>query len=212
MRRIVVAVYQSLDGVMQAPGGPSEDPSHGFSLGGWMQPLSDERTGAAVEAFLASPHALLLGRRTYDIFSGYWPKVGTDNPVAAAVNPAAKHVLTHRPDALPWANSHALADLAEVRALKASAGPDLFVWGSGTLVPQLLAAGLVDQLLVMTFPVVLGGGKRLFGPGTPALALRHVSGEISSSGVIIARYEPAGPVRTGTFADPKADQPTPIEG
>lgn len=205
MRKIVVAVYQSLDGVMQAPGGPTEDPSNGFSLGGWIQPLSDERTGAAVELFLAKPYALLLGRRTYDIFSGYWPKVGNDNPVAAAVNSAAKHVLTHRPDPLHWHNSHRLAGISGVHALKASAGPDHFVWGSGSLTPQLLAAGLVDRLLLMTFPVVLGAGKRLFGPGTPPLAMRLVASEISSGGVIIARYEPAGPVLIGTFADPKPD-------
>jgi dihydrofolate reductase len=203
MRRITGGVYLSLDGVMQGPGGPTEDQSDGFSLGGWIVPHADDKMGALVAAFLATPHDLLLGRRTYDIFAGYWPGAAPGNPVAAALNTAAKHVLTHRTDRLDWANSHRLADLDALRALKASAGPDLFIWGSSTLFPQLLAAGLIDRLMIMTFPVVLGAGKRLFGPGTPPLGLRTISTDVSARGVLIATYEPAGPVQTGTFPGEK---------
>jgi dihydrofolate reductase len=203
MRKIIGGVYLSLDGIMQAPGGPTEDPSDGFALGGWMVPHADEKTGTLVEAFLASPHDLLLGRKTYDIFVGYWPHATPGNPVGVALNTAAKHVLTHRGDALGWANSHPLVDLDALRALKATEGPDLFIWGSSSLYPQLFAAGLIDGFTVMTFPVVLGTGKRLFGPGTPPLALRPISTVVSSNGVIIATYEPAGPVKTGTFPGEK---------
>ncbi|GIW34066.1 dihydrofolate reductase family protein [Meiothermus sp.] len=193
MRRIVGAVYVSLDGVMQAPGGPEEDTSGGFSLGGWIWTYSDDTTREVVRSYLLGPsYELLLGRRTYDIFAAYWPQVPPDNPIAARFNPTAKYVLTSRDLSPPWHNSHRLSGLEAVRALKATPGPDLLVQGSSTLYPQLLGAGLLDRLIVQIFPVTLGQGKRLFGQGTPPASLKLVNSVASSTGVLMATYEPMG--------------------
>ena len=200
MRRIEGSVFVSLDGVMQAPGGPSEDPTGGFAHGGWMFGHSDEAVGAAVGRFFDRPYALLLGRRTYDIFAGYWPFMPPDHGIADGFNAAHKHVLTRGGAALDWANSHALPDLTALAELRAGDGPDLLIQGSGTLYPQLLAAGLLDRLTVMMHPVVLGEGKRLFGDGTPAGALAMVAHEVTPGGVVIATYETAGSVRPGSYA------------
>jgi dihydrofolate reductase len=202
MRQIVSVVFQSLDGVMQAPGGPSEDPTGGFGLGGWTVPQGDARTEAALGAIFATDHDLLLGRRTYDIFAGYWPFVAADHPVGQGFNAVAKYVLTRGSPRLEWQNSHRVADLDGLRRVKATPGRDLCVWGSSTLQPQLLAAGLVDRLVLLTYPVLLGGGKRLFGAGTPARAMVLTEGEVSPTGVVIATYRPGGAVRTGTHAGP----------
>ncbi len=203
MRQVHAAVFQSLDGVMQAPGGPTEDPTGGFTHGGWTMPHEGPETDAALGGVFETEYDLLLGRRTYDIFAGYWPFVDPANPVHGAFEKAAKYVLTRGSQPLDWQNSHRLADLEAVQALKATKGPDLFVWGSSTLIPQLLAAWLLDRLMVLTYPVTLGRGKRLFGEGTPALGMKMFGGEVSASGVVIANYELAGEVEIGTRPGPE---------
>jgi dihydrofolate reductase len=208
MRKIVGGVFQSLDGVMQAPGGPTEDPTGGFELGGWAMTFWDDKMGQAMGGLFGGPFELLLGRKTYEIFAAHWPYAGADDPIAKSFNRTAKHVLTRGSDPLEWQNSHRLKDIAAVQALKAGDGPDLLIQGSSTLYPPLLAAGLIDKLFVMTFPVVLGKGKRLFGPGTPAFALKRVDHDMSTTGVAIVTYEPAGPVPIGDAGLP---EPSPAE-
>lgn len=205
MRKILGAVFQSLDGVIQAPGGPTEDATGGFAHGGWMAPLGDELVGRTIERFFSRPFDLLLGRRTYDIFAAYWPfyDAGEHSPIATSFNHAGKYVLTRDNGPLSWENSHRLADLDALAALKAEDGPDLLIQGSSTLYPQLLAAGLLDRLTTMTFPVVLGRGKRLFGDDTPGRTLRMTGHEVSPAGVVVATYEPTGQVAVGTFPGPE---------
>jgi len=199
MRRIIGGVFQSLDGVIQAPGGPTEDWTQGFTLGGWSATLWDEQMGEAMGGLFSAPFDLLLGRKTYEIFAAHWPYVGPDDPIGPAFDKAQKYVLTRGEEALDWVNSHKLGSIAEVATLKQSDGPDLLIQGSSTLYPQLLAAGLVDKLFLMTFPVVLGQGKRLFGAGTPSGAWKILDHRVSSTGVVIASYEPAGAVPIGSF-------------
>jgi dihydrofolate reductase len=202
MRKIVGGVFQSLDGVMQAPGGPPEDPTGGFKLGGWTATFWDEAMGAAVGGMFNAPFDLLLGRKTYEIFAAHWPYVPEGDPIGAAFTRASKYVLTRGEDRLEWQNSHRLDSIDAINAIKASDGPDLLIQGSSTLYPQLLAAGLIDRLFIMTFPVVLGTGKRLFGQGTPSANMKLVHCDVSSTGVIMATYEPAGAVPIGTFELP----------
>jgi len=223
MRKIRGSVFVSLDGVTQAPGGPSEDPTGGFAHGGWLPQFFDEDVGQAIDAFFGREYDLLLGRRTYEIFAAYWPYVGgettgigevfdragKDEGEAAAIEMgeaftrANKYVLTRGNPDLSWSNSHRLRSLDDLRAVRDGDGPDLLIQGSTTLYPQLLAAGLLDRLTVMTFPVVLGQGKRLFGEGTPAEALRMVDHQVTRSGAVIATYEPAGDVEHG-WAGPQS--------
>jgi dihydrofolate reductase len=204
MRKIIGGVFQSLDGVMQSPGGPPEDPTGGFELGGWATSFFDEKMGAAMGALFGAPFDLLLGRKTYEIFAAHWPFVPEGDPIGPAFTKANKYVLTHGDDRWEWKNSHKLKDIDAVRSLKATGGPDLLIQGSSTLYPQMLAAGLIDRLFLTTFPVVLGKGKRLFGPGSPPEALKLVKHDVSNSGVMIATYEPAGKIPLGSFmlADP----------
>ncbi|MGK0619345.1 dihydrofolate reductase family protein [Meiothermus cerbereus] len=193
MRKIIGAVFVSLDGVMQAPGGPEEDCSGGFELGGWIWAYSDDITREAVQGYLlGAPYALLLGRKTYEIFAPYWPQMPPENHIAARFNPTAKYVLSSRDLTPTWHNSHRLPNLDALRELKATEGPDLLVQGSSTLYPQLLKACLLDRLIVQTYPVVLGQGKRLFGEGTPPVGLKLVGSVVSTTGVVIATYEPTG--------------------
>lgn len=200
MRRILGSAFVSLDGVMQAPGGPTEDWTGGFTLGGWLAPLFDEAAGRAIDALFAQPFDLLLGRRTYDIFAAYWPSAeGDAKPMGELFDRIGKYVLTHGDAPLEWQNSQRVDGLDALAELKRGDGPDLVIQGSGTLYPQLLARGLLDRLTLMTFPVVLGRGKRLFGDGTPAASMRMVEHEVSPSGVIIATFEPRGEVATGSF-------------
>ena len=201
MRKLIVAEHISLDGVIQAPGGPGEDPSGGFHLGGWSVPYADERIGQAVQELFSQPFELLLGRRTYDIWAAYWPRVPAGNPIADQFNSVPKHVATHRPDSLEWQNSHALAgELADaVRALKGQQGDDLLAWGSGDTMQQLLAAGLVDDLWLVIYPVVLGHGRRLFGDDAQASAFSLVRQASTPGGALVARYTRSGEVRTGSF-------------
>lgn len=200
MRKIVGAVFQSLDGVIQAPGGPDEDPMGGFALGGWLFDYFDEQVGERVDALFAGPFDLLLGRRTYDIFAAYWPFVEGDNrALGERFDRAAKYVVTRGGQDLPWRNSRRVADLDSLAEVKSGEGPPLIIQGSGTLYPQLLAAGLIDRLVLMTFPLTLGSGKRLFGDGTPPLSMHLVEHEVTPGGNIVATYEPKGEVRPGSF-------------
>ena len=198
MRRLTGAVFQSLDGVMQAPGGPEEDRSNGFEHGGWLATIYDEEVGGELDRLFSGSFDLLLGRRTYDIFAAYWP-YNQDHPIGATFQRINKYVLTHSDEPLEWDNSHRVASIDALATLKQSDGADLIVQGSGTLYPQLLA-GLIDRLILMTFPVILGDGKRLFGEGTPPRSMRMVEHKVTSVGTVIATYEPAGEVTTGTFA------------
>lgn len=203
MRKLTGAAFVSLDGVMQAPGGPSEDPTGGFNQGGWVFGVGDDVIDPVLGRLFIPPYALLLGWRTYDIFAAYWPSVeGEMAGMGQALTAAEKHVLTRGSQPLAWANSHRLDGIAAVQALKESAGPDLLIQGSSTLYPPLLAAGLIDELVLMTFPVVLGGGKRLFGEGTQPGALRLLDYQVGHKGVIVTRWAPAGPVPTAGHPDP----------
>ena len=208
MRKIIGGVFQSLDGVMQSPGGPPEDPTGGFELGGWATSFFDEKMGAAMGALFGAPFDLLLGRKTYEIFAGHWPFVPESDPIGSAFTKVAKYVLTRGDDKLEWNNSHRLKSIDAVRAVKATDGPDLLIQGSTTLYPQLLAAGLIDRLFLTTFPVVVGKGKKLFGAGSPPVALKLVKHDVSTSGVMIATYEPAGKIPLGSFmiAEPSAPE------
>ena len=223
MRKIRGSTFVSLDGVMQAPGGPTEDPSGGFAHGGWLPQFFDEEVGGAIDAFFGSEYDLRLGRRTSEIFAASWPYVGgeatgigeifdrtgKDDGEAAAIamgeafTRANKYVLTRGTPDLGWSNSHRLGSLDELRSVKDGEGPDLLIQGSSTLYPALIAEGLLDRLTVMTFPVVLGSGKRLFGEGTPAKALKMVDHKVTPSGAVIATYEPAGAVEQG-WAGPES--------
>ena len=204
MRKLTVAAMTSLDGVMQAPGGPDEDRSDGFAHGGWVWPYDDDSVDVMGGA-LQQPFDLVLGRRTYDIFASYWPLVPEGAPhrgIADLFNGATKHVATHHPESLAWQNSHALgADIiATVRELKRGDGPDLLTQGSTEVVHQLLATDLVDELRLLIYPVLLGRGKRLFDDHAQAAAFRLAESQTSSTGVLVTRYVRDGEVRTGSFA------------
>ena len=201
MRKLTGAVFLSLDGVMQAPGGPQEDPTGGFKFGGWTFPFFDESASGPIGKILEEPdYDLLLGKRTYDIFSAYWP-YNQDNPIGSRFQRINKYVLTHSDEPLTWDNSHRLSgDTADAIAkLKNSAGRDLLIQGSSTLYPPLLGAGLIDQLILMTFPVVLGSGKRIFDGSQRPGSLKLVDSFVSDTGVVFATYEPAGEVPIGSF-------------
>ena len=199
MRKLTGAVFLSLDGIMQAPGGTEEDPSGGFRFGGWTVPFWDEDMGP-FEKILGSEYDLLLAKRTYDIFSAYWP-YNQDNPIGARFQRINKYVLTHSDEPLSWENSHKLSgDTAvAVEGLKRSEGRDLLIQGSSTLYAPLISAGLIDRLVLMTFPVVLGEGKSIFDRSLKPSGLKLVDSFVSGTGVVTAIYEPAGDVKTGTF-------------
>lgn len=202
MRKLTAAVFVSLDGIMQAPGGPEEDPTGDFRFGGWTFPFHDESSGPAMEKFLIAPeYDLLLGKRTYDIFAAYWP-YNQEGPIGPKFNRINKYVLTHSGQPLSWENSHRLSgDTAEaVAELKRSEGRDLLVQGSSTLYPPLLAAGLIDKLILMIFPVMLGRGKSIYDGTQGSGRLKLTDHYISNGGIIFATYEPAGEVPTGSFA------------
>jgi dihydrofolate reductase len=202
MRKLTGAVFQSLDGIMQAPGGPDEDPSGGFRFGGWTQPFWDESVKErAGKIYDGSEYDLLLGKRTYDIFSAYWP-YNQDDPIGAKFQRINKYVLTHSAEPLGWDHSHKLSgDTATaVAELKRSDGRDLLIQGSSTIYSPLLAAGLIDRLILMTFPVMLVEGKSIFNGSEKPGALKLVDHFVSNRGIVFATYEPAGEVPTGTFA------------
>ncbi|GAB3784636.1 dihydrofolate reductase family protein [Dyella agri] len=203
MRKLIVPAFISLDGVVQAPGGPEEDTSGAFAYGGWIWPYADT-SGEVMGGVFSEPFELLLGRRTYDIFASYWPHVPEDAPyrgIADMFNGTIKHVATHHPETLAWRHSRALAPdiAATVRELKQGDGPNLVTQGSSALVRQLLATELVDELRLLVYPVLLGRGKRLFDDHTLASAFRLAASRTTSSGVLVNRYFREGAVQTGSF-------------
>lgn len=201
MRKIIITQFTSLDGVVQAPGGPEEDPTGGFKQGGWFTSYFDELMGNTMDSFISGPFDLLLGRRTYDIFAAHWPYIEGD-PMGELFTRVTKYVVSHRPIALDWKNSRLITGdvVAGLRKLKAEDGPDLWVHGSGNLIQTMLENHLADQIHVWTAPVTLGPGKRLFGNGTQPQGLKLMDTKVSTTGVIIATYEPAGEVKIGSFA------------
>ncbi|HEV7248625.1 MAG TPA: dihydrofolate reductase family protein [Shinella sp.] len=211
MRKIIVGAFVSLDGVMQAPGGPQEDPIGGFRFGGWVAPLFDEKGGAAVGEMFANPFDLLLGRKTYDIFAAHWPYAAKDDPIGPLFDRVTKYVATRNPAfSTTWQNSRVLgADaIAAVKALKSEDGPDLLTQGSTEFLKALFENDLVDEINVFTFPVILGKGKRLFGDTAFPRALTLVDSRSTDTGVVISKYARAGEVATGSF---EFDTPTDAE-
>jgi dihydrofolate reductase len=202
MRKLLVNTFLTLDGVMQAPGGPEEDPSGGFTLGGWSFNYWDEQMGQAIGELMGKPFDLLLGRTTYDIFAAYWPKA-PDEAGGKPLNDATKYVASRGRPTLEWSESVLLdGDAADaVSALKQSDGPELQVHGSGNLLQTLLRHGLVDEFHLWVFPLVIGSGKRLFADGTIPAGLELVESTVSSTGVMIGTYRPAGEIATGSFAE-----------
>ncbi len=204
MRKLVVGTFLTLDGVMQAPGGPDEDRESGFQHGGWMAPYDDEQGGQIITDWIAGAGAFLLGRKTYDIFASFWPRI-TDPAmaIATALNGRPKYVASRTLDKVEWNNSHLLrGDVAEaVAKLKAGEGGEIQVHGSGNLLQTLLARDLVDTLRLWQFPVVLGTGKRLFGEGTVPRAFRLADSMVTSTGAVLHVYERAGSPKYGTFGE-----------
>lgn len=201
MRKIVVLSFISLDGVMQAPGGPEEDTSNDFQYGGWTVPYWDEFSGNVMSEQMGVPFDLLLGRKTYDIFASYWPKQDPSGEVAAPFNAATKYVVSDHQPALTWENS-VLIDgdvVAKLKELKQQDGPMLQVHGSGNLIQTLLENDLVDELWLKIFPVTLGSGKCLFAEGTMPAAFELTESKTSPKGVIFANYKRSGDVKTGSF-------------
>jgi len=199
MRELAVQAFVTLDGVMQAPGGPEEDPSGGFTAGGWSVPYWDDVIEQSMGEAMGRPFDLVLGRKTYEIFAAYWPQAGDEG---AELNDATKHVASTTLTELEWANSQLIeGEVAEgVASLKEADGPELQVHGSANLIQTLLAADLVDEVRVLIYPVVVGSGKRLFGDGTIPRAFELTASKVSPSGVIIATFRRAGEVEVGTFA------------
>lgn len=200
MRELNLAVFLSLDGVMQAPGGPGEDPDGGFVPEGWSVTYWDEAMLETMGRRMGQPFDLVLGRKTYDIFAAHWPKV-PDDPMGKLINGATKHVATHRPDTLDWGPAEPLGPdpIARLKELKQGDGPELLVQGSSTLTGPILAAGIFDTLQVWHFPVLLGPGKRFFDTAASPRALSLVDSATSGTGVVMNVYRPAGDVPIGTF-------------
>lgn len=202
MRKLIASTFVSLDGIMQAPGGPEEDPTGGFAFGGWTFPYWDEAIDISAAGFDGRDRELVLGRRTYQIFEAYWPYQPADDPIAQTLNAAKKHVASSTLTTLGWHNSSLLQGdaVAAITALKAQTGPDLQIIGSGNLIQTLQAAALIDEYNVWTFPVVLGRGKRLFGEAARPAALRLVRSQVSARGVVMSSYVPDGDIQPGSFA------------
>jgi len=201
MRRLIVSTFLTLDGVMQAPGGPEEDDSGGFPHGGWSVNYWDEQMGQVMSEAMSTPFALVLGRKTYDIFAAYWPHAPEDAG-AKPLNDATKYVASRSRPRLWWSKSVLIEGDAAIgiAALKNEDGPELQVHGSWNLIQTLLRHNLVDQYRLRVFPVVIGSGKRLFAEGTIPSALKLVDSKVTSTGVVIGTYEPAGEIVTGSFA------------
>lgn len=211
MRKLIVSAFISLDGVMQAPGGPQEDPVGGFRFGGWVAPYFDETAGAVIDELFARPFDLLLGRKTYDIFAAHWPYADANDPIGPLFDRVTKYVATRNPAfRTTWQNSQTLgADaVAAVKALKGGDGPDLLTQGSPDFLRTLFENDLVDEINVFVFPVILGKGKRLFGDASFPRALTLESSRTSQNGIVISRYVRAGDVATGSF---EFDTPTDAE-
>ncbi len=208
MRELIVNTFLTLDGVMQAPGGPEEDPSGGFEHGGWSFGYWDEQMGESMGEFMGKPFDLVLGRKTYEIFAAHWPHSQEDG--AEELNAATKHVASTTLTELDWQNSRLIEGdvVAGVRALKEQDGPELQVHGSAALLQTLMGAGLVDVFRLMIFPLVLGQGKRLFDAGTVPDGLELVSSSTASTGVIMATYRTGAEIKSGSFA---LDEPSEAE-
>lgn len=193
-RKITGAAFISVDGVVQAPGGPTEDPTGGFDQGGWVFKLWDPGIEETLGTLFSGEYDLLLGRRTYDIFAAYWPyaEEPENQPMREAFDRANKYVLTHVAQPLEWQNSHRMTGVEDVARIKAQDGANIIIQGSSTIYPALLEAGLIDELILMTFPVVLGNGKRLFGEGTSTGKLELAESRVTEAGTVIATYRPGG--------------------
>ena len=205
MRRLIASTFASLDGIMQAPGGPEEDPTGGFTLGGWMVGYDDDSTDISAAGFDGKDRELVLGRRTYQIFEAYWPYQPDDHPIAKTFNAARKYVASRTLRVLDWNNSTLLHGdvVSAILALKGQRGPDLQIIGSGNLIQTLQAASVIDEYHVWTFPLVLGRGKRLFSEASRPSALRLVRAQVSTTGVVMSTYVPGGDIQPGSF--PSAD-------
>ena len=200
MRKLIASTFISLDGVMQAPGGPDEDPTENFPLGGWTFAFEDEAMDLSAAGFDGKDRELVLGRKTYEIFAGYWPYQTEDNAIARTFNAAKKHVASRTLKSLQWNNSSVLGGdvVSAITALKGQPGHDLQIIGSGNLIQTLQAASLIDEYNAWVYPVVLGRGKRLFENGSKPCALRLVASKVSKTGVVMCTYVPAGDIRLGT--------------
>lgn len=201
MRKLVVGTFATLDGVMQAPGGPDEDREGGFEHGGWSVPYWDEMMGQTADEQFRRGDAMLLGRKTYDIFFAHWPKVGDDDPMAAHINGVDKYVASRTLEGSDWGNTTVIRDVpTDVARLKEQPGGEIGVPGSSNLIQSLLKHDLIDEFIIWTFPIVLGTGKRLFGDGAAPAGLKLVDSKVSTTGVIIQTYERAGEPQYGSFA------------
>jgi dihydrofolate reductase len=201
MRKVIVQTFLTLDGVMQAPGGPEEDTSGGFAYGGWSVNYWDDRMGEVMGAAMGVPFDLLLGRKTYDIFAAYWPNA-SEEAGAKPLNDATKYVASRSNPTLDWEKSVLLrGDAAEaVAGLKEQDGPELQVHGSADLIQTLLRSNLVDEFRLWIFPVVIGSGKRLFAEGTVPAGLKLADSVVSTTGVVMGTYLPTGEINLGSFA------------
>ena len=201
MAELTITTFLSIDGVMQAPGGPGEDEDGGFAHGGWVTPFFSEEDGEVMMDIFRKADAFLLGRRTYDIFAAYWPAVNEpDDPIAGGLNRLPKHVASRSRTDFSWSGSQPVRDVVpEVAALKQRYARELQVHGSGDLAQTLIAHDLIDEYRLLTFPVVLGSGKRLFGSGARPATMQLVRSTTTSRGVVVDVYRKAGPLVTGTF-------------
>lgn len=208
MRKLIASAFVSLDGIMQAPGGPEEDPTGGFTPGGWMFNYAVDSMDLSKAGFDGENRELVLGRRTYEIFEAYWPYQPEDHPVANTLNAAKKYVASRTRAKLHWNNSTLLRGdvVSSIHDLKDQPGPDLQTIGSSNLIQTLQAASLIDEYHVWTFPVVLGKGKRLFSDSAKPSALRLVRSEISSTGVVMSTYVPDGDIQPGSFPGPEPSE------
>ena len=200
MRKLIVSTFLTLDGVMQAPGGPKEDESGGFEHGGWSVNYWDKKMGRIMDEATSKPFAMVLGRRTYDIMAAHWPHASEESG-ARVFNDATKYVASRGRPRLEWSNSVLIeGDAAEgLAALKKEDGPELQVHGSANLIQTLMRHDLVDEYRLWVFPLVIGSGKRLFADGTIPAGLKLVDSKVSTTGVVIGTYEPAGKIVTGSF-------------
>jgi dihydrofolate reductase len=206
MRELIVSTFLTLDGVMQAPGGPEEDPEGGFEHGGWMAGYWDDDVGAVMGETMSTAFDLVLGRKTYEIFAAHWPH--SDDPGADLLNSATKHVASTTLKDLEWENSHLIEGKVPdgIRALKDQDGPQLQVHGSGNLIQTLLEQGLIDEFRLLIFPVLLGNGKRLFDGGTVPEGLEVARSKVLPSGVISATYRTGADIKYGSFAEEEASK------
>ena len=212
MRKIIVGAQVSLDGVMQAPGGPSEDPTGGFKFGGWVMPYFDQVFSEEIDRVFQEKFDLLLGRKTYEIFAAYWPYYDENagaGRIAKLFNNIGKYVVSRSGDVeLSWRDSVLLRDIADVKRLREQDGPNLVTQGSTELVHALFANDLVDAISIFTIPVVLGGGKKLFADGSVPHRYKLKGSRVSNSGLLIGHYERVGDIMLG---DPPPDSPSDAE-